>query len=91
MGYFMSISIEAITLMVSAEQFLCVLIITIGFCWFISDFIADIEEHLRQLNEDLPLINTSRNMTEAHHLVRMMQNLANVIRFHGEAKELRFS
>lgn len=82
-GYTLCGIIQALVIFGTAELFICTLLLTIGFCLFIIDFISDVEENLHQFNDHFlraPYPNR----------VEMKSKLLAIIRFHSKAKELRF-
>lgn len=64
----------------------CVVTFIVVFCSFISYFVSDIEQHLKELNQMLNAIE-NRTMT-ARKRIDLYNKLIGIIRFHSEAREL---
>lgn len=60
--------------------------LTIGFCLLISEFASDIEEKLRQINQDVVIMNDKNPTIDEKFNLTM--KLYGIIQFHIEAREL---
>lgn len=69
-----------------------ILILIVGFCVFVTAFVSDIEESLRQLNSDVIAAHEMKNLTKREQL-KMKEKLFDIIAFHSESIRLtkRFS
>lgn len=82
----MCIFIETSTILAAAELFGAVMIFSIGFSLYLTDFISDLEANLKHL--DLDLLTANRITFNLKERIKMKMVLFDVIRFHIEAKEL---
>lgn len=73
----------------SAALFVITLIIVIGICNFSASFITDIEENLRTLNNEI--ITSKNRKLSLREWVKIKQKFIEIIQFHADAIELRFS
>lgn len=73
--------IQATQAFVSAEIFICILLLILGFCFFVISFIDDLDQYLSEFNDSL--IESQRNMSNG-----IQNQLFEVIQFHSDAKEL---
>lgn len=83
-GYLGCITSQAATVFVGGELFVCTLTLTVGFCLFVTDFILDLEENLRQLNEIISTTSNDALNIEDHLEAR--EKFFGIIQFHAEAK-----
>lgn len=67
------------------EAYATVMILTIGFCLAVADFVSDLEENLRQLNEDL--IGLEDKELTANEHIKLTKKLSEIIEFNIEARE----
>lgn len=74
------------SILVTAELFTCTLILIVGFCLSVTDFVLDIEEHLRRLNENIAG-DENKNLTVKQQ-IEIRKNIFDIIKFHSEAKKL---
>lgn len=85
-GYLACWLLQVPPVLATAELFIYTLILAIGFCLFLEDFISDIEENLRELNDDLH--RTLDNVSNIDQHFEMKIKLFDIIEFHSEAKQL---
>ena len=76
--------IQAATIFACGEIFVSVLILVVGFCIFVTAFVADIEESLRQLNSDVIAAHGNKKITKREK-VKMKKKLFDIIKFHSES------
>lgn len=96
-GYLISSFIEAVLVYVSGAIAVITLILIVGFCLFAVGFVSDIEENLRQLNDDL-IVSNEKELTSEERLnvkkryniekqLNIRKRLTDIMAFHSEAKE----
>lgn len=68
----------------SAVIFASVLILTIGFCTLADGFASDLEENLRQLQENVNAIDENKMRKE----MAVKKKLLGFIQFHSDARQL---
>lgn len=81
--------IQYMNILSSAALFVITLIIVIGICNFSASFITDIEENLRTLNNEI--ITSKNRKLSLREWVKIKQKFIEIIQFHADAIELRFS
>lgn len=84
-GYAVCIFIQLSKFYLLIEVYACAMIVTIGFCLFVSAFVSDIEEKLRQFNEDVVALE-GKKVTAKEHIM-LTTKFSEIIEFHAEAKE----
>lgn len=84
-GYLASVFIQSSCTFFSSELYLITLIIIIGLCSFVTDFVSDLEQDLRDLNSDL--IGIKNGIFPTADRIKIKTKLIDVIKFHSEAIE----
>lgn len=86
LGYLASIVIQTPTLYAATEIFIIALTLSTGFCWFVTTFVSDLEENLRELNAEI----IAMEHMNGHNMRRtkIKEKIVGIIQFHSEAKEL---
>lgn len=74
------------SLSLGAALLITTLILIVGFCMFAVEFVHDIEENLKQLDDYL--LNSNKRELTKKERVNVKNRLINVMTFHSEAKEL---
>lgn len=86
-GYLGCNLIQVPTILVSTNLFVIVLILNLGFCLIVTEFVSDIEISLRQLNEHL----NGPKSKEITNQIIIKNKLNDIIIFHSESMELCYS
>lgn len=82
----MSFVIQSATIFAASALFVVTLILVIGICNFGVSFVSDIEENLRNLNDDIVLPTEQKlSLTE---WTEIRAKFIEIIQFHADAKEL---
>lgn len=84
-GYLASIAIQSVNVFLSTEMFFITLIITIGLCLLVTDFVLDLEQDIYRLNADL--IGRKDKIFSAAERIEIKKKLIGIVQFHSEAKE----
>lgn len=82
-GYLMCTCLETVSMFSSAVLFVTILTLTIGFCILADAFVSDLEENLRELQEDLLITEKMRTKNE----IAIKKKVIDFIQFHSEARE----
>ena len=85
-GYIVCIIIQILS-QLALDQIHCITLLrTIEFCLFITDFVYDVREKLRQLNTFIRTIKHKNNMTNKEHM-NFEAKLTQIIQFYSDARE----
>lgn len=85
-GFLASAFTESLSASLTAELFFDTLALTAGFCLYASEFVNDLEEMVRDLNENL--ITDGDGKLIAAVSMETKKKLIEIIRFHSEIVEL---
>lgn len=78
--------IQTMTVLSTGEIFVSVMILIVGFSFFVSAFVLDIEKNVQQLNNDL--IKSKNRACTVNERIEMTKKLTKIIEFHSQATEL---
>lgn len=82
----MSFVIQSATIFAASALFVVTLILVIGICNFGVSFVSDIEENLRNLNDDI-VLSTEQKLSSIEW-TEIRVKFIEIIQFHADAKEL---
>lgn len=85
-GYLACWILQVPPVLATAELFIYTLLLPIGFCLFLEDFISDIEENLHQLSDDLHRI--GENLSNIEQKIEIKMKFFDIMEFHSEARQL---
>lgn len=80
-GYLACICIQIPTVFLTGQLYILTLLLILGFCYFLTDFVLDIEEHLQQLNETIIEKNNAK-------YYKFQKKFIDFIQFHTESLQL---
>lgn len=83
----MSFVIQSATIFAASALFVVTLILVIGICNFGVSFVSDIEENLRNLNDDI-VLSTEQKIVSSIEWTEIRAKFIEIIQFHADAKEL---
>lgn len=86
-GYLIAGLHEAASVLAAAEMFAITLIMILGFCHFLFDFMSDIEINLSELNDKYISEHHKKSLTSDKRIT-IIKQLDDTLRFHVEAREL---
>lgn len=78
--------IQSATIFAASALFVVTLILVIGICNFGVSFVSDIEENLRNLNDDI-VLSTEQKLSSIEW-TEIRVKFIEIIQFHADAKEL---
>lgn len=81
-GYLIVGIFEASSILAAAEMYAITLVLNLGYCYILSDFISDLETNLRQFDKDC---NTDCNGT-IQKQKEIKHKLWEIFQFHADAR-----
>lgn len=82
-GYLMCVMIQIPILYLLGDMFFFITLFITTLCIFVTDFVTDIEERLRSLNEMV----LDKTMMIADKRIEMTKKLSDIIQFHSQTRE----
>lgn len=82
-GYSLCIMIQIPILYLLADMYIFITLFATTLCIFVTDFVTDIEERLRSLNE----IMLDQKMLIGNKQMEITQKLIDIIQFHSQTRE----
>lgn len=84
-GYIACQAVQAISIFTIANVFACSLNTTIGHCVYAADFVTDLEESLREFNEQFD--GKNENRMDSRKQLEIQRNFIEIIEFYSNARE----
>lgn len=84
-GYLMVGTFEAVSILAAAEMYAITLVLNLGYCYILSDFVMDLEESLAQLNQEF--IAMSNQNFNVKRQIGIKRKLHDIFQFNAEARE----
>lgn len=86
LGYLVCLILQVPPVLAAADLFMFTLILAIGFCLILQDFVSDIVLSLQQLTDDLR--RSGENSSNFEQQIELKKKLYDIMQFHSEAKQL---